>query len=173
MYTCILTHTYTRKRKQETKKEWEKGKQIILCRGNPSQVLVARGNRNYRALIGDGLRIFVFVNETLTRNFRRILTFPAYSAPHPAPDPLPCAFLHRKERLKRNTFRPQADILLTVFNFQRRVGVWEINARHDVISFIRKARNEGFAFATISLFNGSPIHFEVDFVGIQIGYVFE
>lgn len=51
------------------------GKQIILCRQNCNRVLVARENRNYRTLIGDGLRIFIFVNETLTPNFRRILTF--------------------------------------------------------------------------------------------------
>lgn len=75
--------------KQE--KEKSKEKQIILCRQNCTRLLVTLGDRNYRALIGDGLRIFIFVNETLTRNFRRILT--SLSSPHPL-------YFHGGKRLK-------------------------------------------------------------------------
>lgn len=74
-------YIYIKGTKQE--KEKSKEKQIILCRQNCTRLLVTLGDRNYRALIGDGLRIFIFVNETLTRNFRRILTSLSFSFPHP------------------------------------------------------------------------------------------
>lgn len=69
-YIYIYIHEEGTKQEKEKSKE----KQIILCRQNCTRLLVTLGDRNYRALIGDGLRIFIFVNETLTRNFRRILT---------------------------------------------------------------------------------------------------
>lgn len=74
MFFCdkrIYIYIHEEGTKQE--KEKSKEKQIILCRQNCTRLLVTLGDRNYRALIGDGLRIFIFVNETLTRNFR-ILT---------------------------------------------------------------------------------------------------
>lgn len=75
MYALNEKHVYIYIYMLEKRREKTGGKQIILCRQNCNRVLVSREDRNYGTLIGDGLRIFIFVNETLTPNFRRILTF--------------------------------------------------------------------------------------------------
>lgn len=115
--------------KQE--KEKSKEKQIILCRQNCTRLLVTLGDRNYRALIGDGLRIFIFVNETLTRNFRRILT--SLSSPHPL-------YFHGGKRLKMKHVSLLGWYSSTIFNFQRCVDNREINVPHSVSFDKRKKK---------------------------------
>lgn len=72
MYALNEKHVYIYVSKKK-RKDGRKTNNSLSTELQP--VLVARENRNYRTLIGDGLRIFIFVNETLTPNFRRILTF--------------------------------------------------------------------------------------------------
>lgn len=139
IYICVL----------EKRREKTGGKQIILCRQNCNRVLVSREDRNYGTLIGDGLRIFIFVNETLTPNFRRILTFSLSL--------FPILSQHSPDGTsKAELFSPVGWYSLTVFNLKRCVGDREINVPCGVISFIRKARNEGKS-------GGSPWTFRFTF----------
>lgn len=67
-------------------------------------------DRNYRELIRDGLGIFISVNETLTRNFRRILTFRLSVSR--SPNYHSTKTEGNETRLKRNTsLRSSTDIL--------------------------------------------------------------
>lgn len=146
MYALNEKHVYIYVSKKK-RKDGRKTNNSLSTELQP--VLVARENRNYRTLIGDGLRIFIFVNETLTPNFRRILTFSLSL--------FPILSQHSPDGTsKAELFSPVGWYSLTVFNLKRCVGDREINVPCGVISFIRKARNEGKS-------GGSPWTFHFTF----------